>query len=213
VEKPVATRSEEIERLIKLVESKGVIAMPGYIMRFSPVIRELKKVASQVKVHYAVFRRLSRRPPAVRKYSILLDLTVHDVDLCRYIVARDSCTVEKAIVVDAGIDRIVIAMLDCGNAKCLIHTDGLSLAKVREVELICEEVFVRANTDENTIKVSNPDKSYVERRVVGEEPLKAEDRAFVEACEGRRVEIPTLIDALETLRIVEQIEKASTKHF
>ncbi len=207
IEKPVATRSYEIEELIREVEKRSLIAMPGFIMRFNPAVQELKRVASRCKIHYAVFRRLSRRPPHARRYSILLDLTIHDIDLCRFVTSASECSVETASMVDAGIDRIVLAVMRCGDSRCLVHTDGLSLAKVREIELICEEVFVRVNTDENTVRISHPDKSYVEKRVVGEEPLKAEDRAFAKACLGEKVEIPTIYDALEALKAVEQIER------
>ena len=207
VEKPVATRSSEAQILAQEAERRNVVAMPGFIMRFNPAVRELKRVAQGCRIHYAVFRRLSRRPPHARRHSILLDLTIHDIDLCRFVTSANQCNVESASIVNAGIDSIVIAIMNCGSSKCILHTDGLSLAKVREIELICEEVFVRVNTDENTVKISHPDKSYTERRVVGEEPLKAEDRAFIRACLGERVEIPTMQDAVKALEIVEQIER------
>jgi len=206
IEKPVATSSRDAEELARVFESRRLVAMPGFIMRFSPVVRELKRIAVEKHVHYAVFRRLSRRPPTARKFSILLDLTIHDIDLCRYILeTSDNLRVETASVLDLGLDKVVVAMLSDGARKCLVHTDGLSLAKVREIELVCEEVFVRANTDENTILVTEPSKAYTLRRIVGEEPLKAEDRAFAEKCLGKNVEAPTMDDAIKALKAVETI--------
>ena len=206
IEKPVATRSSDAQALAREAEKRGVVAAPGFIMRFNPAVQELKRVALRHRIHYAVFRRLSRRPPQARRFPILLDLSIHDIDLCRYVVSRAACSVESASIVDAGIDNVVLAVMRCGDSRCVIHTDGLSLAKVREIELICEDAFIRANTDENTIKIIYPDRSYEERRIVGEEPLKAEDRAFLRACLGQKVEIPTLEDAAEALRVIEQIE-------
>ncbi len=206
IEKPVATSSRDVEELIKAFESRSLVAMPGFIMRFSPVVQELRSIALEKRVHYAVFRRLSRRPPTARRFSILLDLTIHDIDLCRYVLnPSEDLWVEMASVMDLGLDKVVVAMLSDGVRKCLIHTDGLSLAKVREIELVCEEVFVRVNTDENTVLITEPSKAYTLRRIVGEEPLKAEDRAFIEKCLGKNVEIPTLQDAVQALRIAETI--------
>ncbi len=214
VEKPVATCVQEIEELISLSKSRGVFVMPGYIMRFNPVAEKLREVYSKSKIFYVVSRRLSRRPPHMRRYSILLDLAVHDVDLCMYITDSNRLSVKSGFVKHVQEDAIVIAVLEADNSLCHIHVDGLSLAKVREIELIGEEMFVRGDTDSLTVYIKRGDGSYVIEKLVGEEPLKKEDRTFIRIVQTGEVpeHVPTLESAREVLKVVEKLQLISRQY-
>ncbi len=205
IEKPVATTAKEAQELYQLAERMGVVAVPGFIMRFNPVTEKMRELAKQNRVLYAVFRRLSRRPPQARRYSLLLDLAVHDIDLCFYILNGKSGDIESITLIRSTIDDIVVAMLKLDDVRCLIHVDGLSLAKVREIELIAEDMFVRGNTDELTIQIKRSDGTYTIEKISGEEPLKKEDRMFLQRASGRNVEVPDLSDAVRVLEIIDKI--------
>ncbi len=205
IEKPVATSAKEARELHQLAERMGLVAVPGFIMRFNPVTEKMRELAKQNRVLYAVFRRLSRRPPQARRYPLLLDLTVHDIDLCFYILNEKSGELESVTLVRSAIDDIVVAMLKLGEVRCLIHVDGLSLAKVREIELIAEDMFVRGNTDELTIQIKRSDGTYTIEKISGEEPLKKEDRMFLQRASGKNVEVPDLSDAVRVLEIIDGI--------
>ena len=208
VEKPVSTTPRGAEAIRDEARRRGLVAVPGFIMRFNPVVQRLRELVERNGFVYAIFRRLSRRPEHARRFSILLDLTIHDIDLCRYVMGLRRPVVEKALIARADVDDMVVAVLREGDARCLIHTDGVSLAKIREIELIGLRTFVRANTDDMVITVRRPDRSYIEEKLVGEEPLKAEDRAFIDVLEGKSVEVPTMDDAVAALEIVSAIEEA-----
>ncbi len=205
IEKPVATTAKEARELHQLAERMGVVAVPGFIMRFNPVAEKMRELAKQNRVLYALFRRLSRRPPQARRYPLLLDLAVHDIDLCFYILDEKSGELESTTLVRSDIDDIIVAMLKLDEVRCLIHVDGLSLAKVREIELIAEDVFVRGNTDELTIQIKRSDGTYTIEKIGGEEPLKKEDRMFLQRASGINVEVPDLSDAVRVLEIVDKI--------
>ncbi len=212
VEKPVATCVAEIRKLIEAERKHNVVVMPGFIMRFNPVVRKAKEIVKSMEseILYAVFRRLSRRPQHARKYSILLDLAVHDIDLCRYIMSTSNLELVSSSRTFLVEDEVVVAFLRSDNRYCLIHVDGLSLSKVREIELIGRNTFVRCNTDDLTITIRRFDGSYTIERLVGEEPLKLEDRSFIQAVSGYRVDIPTLEDALAVMEVIESIARRSS---
>jgi len=208
IEKPVAQNACEAEELYLKARNRNVLAVPGFIMRYNPIAIKLREFVGSYKVHYIIFRRLSRRPPHARQYPILLDLAIHDVDLCRYILRGENIYVESSMIIHSTIDDIVIAVLRGTTTRCLIHVDGLSLAKIREIEIVGEDIFIRGNTDDLTINVRRSDGSYFIEKVTGEEePLKKEVRSFIERLSGKPVEIPTLEDAIEALRILDTIRR------
>ncbi len=206
IEKPVATSCKQIKDLIDISERRGLVSMPGFIMRFNPVTRSLRENFNDDDVIYMLSKRLSRRPPQARKYSILLDLAVHDLDLCMFITRRSRLNLVNCIVESLEYDELCIASIDSEGIRCLIHVDGLSLAKVREIDIIGESCFIRGDTDSLVISVRYGDGRWRSERLIGEEPLKAEDRSFIRLINGEHVDgAPTLRDALEVMKIIENI--------
>ncbi len=211
IEKPVAEHPDQVLELKCLAEKHGVHVQTGFIMRFNPVVEKIKEIIFKEKVLYLVFRRLSRRPEHVRKYSILLDLTVHDVDLCLHLAKCNTYRVKWAFIERKGIDDVVLALIDTDKASCLVHTDGLSLSKVRELEVIAENIFVRGNTDNLSLTIKYPDGRIVTETLVWVEPLKKELRAFIDCIDkGLCRDVPTLDDAYHVLKIIEDIKRISS---
>lgn len=205
VEKPVATSTAEARELWKLAESKGVVAMPGFIMRFNPVVLELRKIAKGLPVVYFVFRRLSLRPPWAKRFPLVLDLTIHDLDLARFVSGSDEAEVLYATMSQAAGDGVILAILSVGDRLAVVHTDGISAAKVREIDIVAEGAFVRGDTDVLTVfvKTTEGQKLY---NVRGEEALKEELRAFVKLAGGAEYAgAPTLRDAYMALELAEKI--------
>jgi len=212
IEKPVATNAKDAYEILQLSQSKGVIAMPGMIMRFNPIINKLKNIlnSDEHKVKYIVFRRLSRRPLELRKYPLILDLAVHDIDLCRYLTNSNISTIISSTIFNTPIDDIILASLKTTkNIVCILNIDGVSPHKVREIDVVGENSLIRVDTDKNymNIYLNNEVKSI---EVPFEEPLKNEDRRFVLKIKGIDVDIPTMNDAIEYLKIAEKIIKEST---
>lgn len=91
VEKPVAVRSADVERLVERAKSSDRLVMPAMCMRFWPAWEWLvERVRDGIfgKVRSAVFRRLGTRPgwgggfyqDTTRSGGALVDLHIHDAD-------------------------------------------------------------------------------------------------------------------------------------
>ena len=206
VEKPVASSLRELEELKREVESRKLVAVPGFIMRFNPVVEYIKGEADKFGINVLELRRLSRRPPHARRNNILLDLAVHDVDIANYILADKTVPTLKAWMhMKVSSDEVVKIVLDYDGVPAMIHVDGISPAKVREIDLITPEYFIRGNTDNNTItylKTGEPSRTI---KVSGEEPLKRELREWIRKVRGEKSSSPTLDDAWKVLRILDPI--------
>ncbi len=206
VEKPVATSLRELEELKREAESRKLVAVPGFIMRFNPVVEYIREEASRLGVNVLELRRLSRRPPHARRNNILLDLAVHDIDIANYILADKAEPMLKAWMhMKVSSDEVVKIVLDYDGVPAMIHVDGISPAKVREIDLITPEYFIRGNTDNNTItylKTGEPPRTI---KVNGEEPLKRELREWIRRVKGEKSSSPTLDDAWMVLRILDPI--------
>lgn len=208
IEKPVSTKSEEVAELIKIAESSSVVAQPGFIVRYDPGIKTLKK-SLKGKVKYLIFKRLSARPPHRRKYSVVLDLMIHDIDLALNLVSPEKIELVSAsgFKKEDGVPQEVHATLLLNDVVAYLITDGTLPVKVRNAEVVTEDAYYEVSFTDSTLLVKGVSSSYVQR-VEGEEPLKAELRDFIRSIEGHKSpETPTLQDALRALKIVELIEQ------
>jgi predicted dehydrogenase len=84
VEKPFAPSAQEAAMLASYLMARAPVAV-GYLERFNPQARELKRKLSDRHVHVraARFIRYSDRPSP----NPVIDLLTHDVDLARYLFA------------------------------------------------------------------------------------------------------------------------------
>ncbi len=107
VEKPVALRSREVERLAAAARDAGLVCMPAMCMRFWPGwpwLRDRVLAGSFGAVLAAEFTRLSPRPAwgvefygdSGRSGGALFDLHIHDVDFIRW------CFGDPTLVTSAG---------------------------------------------------------------------------------------------------------------
>jgi len=79
VEKPVATKLEEADELIRLAKSSGRIAQVGHLERFNPAVRATIPLITRpmfFEVH-----RLSMFSPRALDVDVVLDLMIHDLDI------------------------------------------------------------------------------------------------------------------------------------
>jgi UDP-N-acetylglucosamine 3-dehydrogenase len=206
IEKPVATTSKEALELLEIANRNKVVAMPGMIMRFNDSVNKLKELLKNSKLIYLSFRRLSRRPSYMTKYPLLLDLGIHDIDLCRYLTedeVEEVLTAYRAKVAD---DEIVVAVVKTENGiPCHIHIDGVSPYKVREVDAITSEAFIRVDTNTNRLTILKPGAERV-IEVENREPLKQELLWFIELVKRGSMDYkPNLIDAVKNLTVIEAI--------
>lgn len=207
IEKPVADSLEKVRSLRLLAERKGVVAMPGFIVRFDPVSIWMKGYISSSGggVDELYLLRFSRRPPQARASSILLDLAIHDIDLARYLLSEDLKPVSwhiHSLEEDQGLSMYARH----SRGYVYIGVDGVSSQKVRKVVVIHEKGYVEGDyVNQYIIFKPHSGGGYQHVEVRGSEALLNEVRAFIEKCEGKDVEAPTLYDAEKAHEVIDYI--------
>ena len=88
VEKPIAGSVEDAEFILDSVSKAGIILAVGHIERYNPVIRSAKEYIDSGELGKIITlsaKRLSSYPSRIRDVGVLFDLTIHDVDIIRYL--------------------------------------------------------------------------------------------------------------------------------
>ena len=205
VEKPVALSSREAEVLKEAAKEAGVIVVPGFIMRFNPVIMWLKKHISFGKLAEAFFYRLSRRPPRLRSTPIVFDLAIHDIDVALWFF--NELEPLQTILVKSPLDEGFYAIFRASSTIVNMSVSGFSPIKYRLVRLVGEDYLLEANTDTLEVNQRFLWGCNTRFKVEGEEPLRAEIRTFLARIDGSSTGYewvqPSLDDAIRALRLIE----------
>jgi len=195
VEKPMALRLEEADDLIRLATERGSVLQVGHIERFNPAADVLRRNSAEprfIEVH-----RLATFSPRSLDVDVVLDLMIHDLDL---VLTLDG---SEPVQVDAVGVPVLTPKVDIANAR-LRFASGLianltasrvSADRVRKFRVFSPRTYVSADFAAREAQVyrlragspGGPPEIAVESTgAAGEEPLRRELRAFVEATRDRR---------------------------
>lgn len=86
VEKPVTLTSRDTKELVDLAKEKNLILSVGYIYRFHPVVRELKRRLKDVKnIHYITARCTGGQNRLWADSGAIVNFGVHFIDILNFI--------------------------------------------------------------------------------------------------------------------------------
>ena len=231
VEKPLATSSDDAEELLRLAEDKGLVLMVGHTFEYNPSVRMFHEMIGEGalgQIRYIDTARLNLGlyQPDV---NVIWDLAPHDISICNYLLGSTPNHVSAWARgnVMPGVEDVAHLQLEYENPalNAYVHVSWLDPKKVRRVTVVgSEKMAVYNDTDPNEpIRVYDmgvdvedvdvtPQRPLLYRygdiwspRVVGAEPLAAEDQHFIDCVlSGER---PTS-DGLSGLAVVKTIEAA-----
>lgn len=212
IEKPIASNEEEARELIELAAHHKTRAVVGHVERFNPVVRSLISELKGKEIYSINITRIGPFPPRINDVGVLVDLSVHDVDLVHCLTG---CTeiVEARVYkstkqVGNREDNAVITMRLCSDVVASITTNWLTPFKKRTIEVATDKAFYTADlmaqelTEYSEYTENN---SFVVRkcRVKKGEPLVGELEAFLHFAEtGDADGLATLEDGLRTLSVI-----------
>ncbi len=136
VEKPIAPDIETGRRLIELARKTGVPLMIGHTERFNPVVARL--IEQCQRPLFLEIHRIAPFVPRSLDVDVILDLMIHDLDLCRVILGRDAVKSFDASGTTALTDRIDIASVRIrfeGGAAANLTASRISQERIRRVRV------------------------------------------------------------------------------
>ena len=99
LEKPISNNVKDAEDIIKKAKEKKVKFLVGHIERFNPAVTKLKKIIDEDKIGpicSIIAKRVGTFPPRIKDANIVIDVSVHDIDIIRYLMGRNPDKVWKA---------------------------------------------------------------------------------------------------------------------
>lgn len=215
IEKPITLKVEEGEKLLKLLESKNIVAGVGHIERFNPIVDEIKKIAG--KPDYVSIKRHNPTSNRITDASVIEDLMIHDID----IVFNALFPEEKDYrIYSAGNRNVCEALIVFPSAVVAISASRLASKKFRtmyleaedyttEGDFMTQEVYVYKKPGKYGIENERyMQENIIEKVLVNKvEPLKVELKTFLDCAKNGKPFPVTPAQALKNLMICEDIKK------
>ncbi|HSP55301.1 MAG TPA: Gfo/Idh/MocA family oxidoreductase [Dehalococcoidia bacterium] len=203
VEKPLADRPANAERIIEAAREAGVRLAVGHIERFNPAVRKLKEVIDEGalgRVLSVSAKRVGLPSAHYLDTNVVVDLAVHDMDVMRFLLGTDLRVVSSVTgrLVGGPSEDYADILLLAGDVPCVVQVNWVTPVKIRTLSVIGSAGYAEMNYITQTVQLyrrqtSEPQLNYrelvatygeAETETVhagGEEPLKEELRAFFRA--------------------------------
>lgn len=226
IEKPVTATLSEAKMLRDILSNKDLIFQVGHIERFNPALLALKDI--EIKPLFIECHRLAQFDPRGTDVSVVQDLMIHDIDLILSLVKS------KVIDIDASGVPIITQKIDISNARikfengCVanITSSRISQKKMRKMRIFqkstylsidfqenISEIFNLVQSDDKRLKKTNSiilpksDKAILYEKLKGKEknPMKIEQRHFIDCIKNSVQPLVTLEDGLQALEVAREI--------
>jgi len=212
IEKPAASTTEDAKAILQSAQKHGVRSCVGHVERFNPVVQALKEELKQREIYTISITRVGPFPPRIADVGVLTDLSVHDIDLMRFITGRE--IKDKAVFKSRKIhnhheDNAVLNFELEDHIVANILTNWLTPFKKRVIEVACKQVYLEADLiTQNLTEYSGYDRSntYIVRdcHIKKDEPLLKELEAFLDYIEtGEAGSLAMIDDSIITLEVAQ----------
>lgn len=218
VEKPIAQNVQEASEMVAAANAAGRILQVGHIERFNGAVRAL--FDSITRPRFIECHRLSPYPNRGDDVSVVLDLMIHDLEIVRAMDGTAPVSVDGVGVPvfskyeDIANARIRFASGCVANLTC----SRVSMDRMRKIRIFSPEMYVSTDYSAEEVLIyrkrpgqlapgQNPmDLISVESLPVKhEEPLRMELASFVHCVRERCRPVVNGEDALEALKLAQQI--------
>jgi len=217
VEKPMASQSKEAEEILETAKSQNLYLTVGFIERFNPAVRRLKKAIDDGKIGEPVSatgKRVSKWPERLGDIGVVKDTAIHDIDLMRFIFNEDPIMVyaRAGRLRHRRFEDYVQVMLTFPDGKsAFLEANWLTPYKVRQLIVTGSEAIITVDYITQEIKIDTSNQTLIPR-YRWEEPLKMELKHFVDSVLNNGSFLVTGIDGVKALKIAEAILESAEKN-
>jgi UDP-N-acetylglucosamine 3-dehydrogenase len=209
IEKPLSFSTTECEEIAQIAKKRGVILTSGYIERFNPAVRDVKRIIDSKQYGDLLmmeFHRENRMPLHITDVGVIYDTSVHDIDTAMFLFN----TSPHMVFARAGKkfhlhEDFATIMLGFENQRvAIIASNWITPKKVRRFSAVCTDGIITGDFITQEIKIDHGDATVIPRRQQFQEPLVLELRSFLDAICGK-VNTPVVspADAINATRVAE----------
>ena len=205
VEKPMTGDSTGAERLVSTSTKMGRKLLVGFIERFNPGVRLVKKMLEKKiagEVIIASGRRVARWPVRIGDVGVVKDTAIHDIDIMRYLFEEEVSAVyaQTGSLKHSFEDYAEIMLRFDGGTTGFIDANWLTPRKVRTLIITGSEATINLDYITQEITVEDSEK-LTKPHPRWDEPLRLELEHFLQVVGGDTDPHPTGEDALEAIHI------------
>jgi predicted dehydrogenase len=238
-EKPLCADVAAARRLVALAERCGRVLMVGNVFLFNAGILKLKELLDNGEIgelHYLTAVRTNLGP--IRSdVNAAFDLATHDIAIFNWLLGSlpIEVTATGAAFVQPGIEDVVFITLRYpGGILANIHASWLSPRKVRQITLVGSRrmatwddlelvtpvaVFDKGATAQQEygdygqfLRLSMWDGDVRLPKIVADEPLKVQNRAFLAAVRSGRAERSDGAFSLGVVQTLDAVRRSLAQH-
>ncbi len=236
IEKPIAFSVEEGRQIIIAAERAGVCLTVGHTERFNPAVSALRARLADGELG-RVFQIDARRqgpfPARVRDVGVVIDLAVHDLDVMRYVTSSEIVRVyaETERRIHSTREDLLTGLVRLSDgAVGTLTINWLTPTKIRElyvtgecgmfrVDYLTQDLYFYENATANGSgwealhMLRGVSEGRMIRHVVAkQEPLRAEQEAFLRAVRGEAPVAVTGEDGLRALELAQAVVASGLDH-
>lgn len=226
IEKPIATTVEQGTELGRLADKNGVKITVGQIERFNPAVISLEK--ETVEPSFIEAHRLAAFDQRGTDVAVVLDLMIHDIDLCLMLVGSKVADIQaSAVAVISDNTDIANARLTFENgAVANLTASRISLTAMRKLRIFQKsgyfsldlakkqvDIYRLTSKEEKTeglrlpLGKSGREISYLKKSDSGEDMLGAEIGSFLRCIIDDSTPAVTVNEGVEALRVALEVER------
>lgn len=224
VEKPIASGTDEASRMVRSARERGCVLQVGHIERFNGAFEAAARLIDDPR--FIESHRLATFSPRGTDVSVVLDLMIHDIDIALAVLSGKriiDLRASGAGVLTDSPDIVNARMEFEGGCVANITASRISREPLRKIRFFQDRMYISADLREKrveafekakdvTLDTLAEDPTAFIRRVPVDidmtEPLLKEISSFVEAVRGGTEPLVTGEQALEALRIAEEVQRS-----
>ncbi len=223
VEKPLALTEQQAREIIAGAEQQKVKLMVGHIERFNPAVTELKQRLLRGdlgEIYHLEVQRIGPFPARITDVGVITDLSVHDLDIIRYLLQVSPRRVYAEIhqkLHPTGEDSVTALLRYTNEALAVLNVNFLSPTKIRQLQVFGKKGMFKVNyldqelyfyenksfASDNWESVTEGDMKKI--IVPKKEPLQLELDAFLHCIRNDSEPPVTGADGLNVLILAQQL--------
>jgi UDP-N-acetylglucosamine 3-dehydrogenase len=217
VEKPMATNTQQAQKLVKTAQENGLHLTVGFLMRFIPGLQIIRQSVENKKIGElvcATAKRVSQWPERIGDVGVVKDTAIHDIDVMRFISNEDPISVYAKMGkmrIQKFEDYAHIMLTYKDGKSAFIESNWLTPYKTRSLTVTGSDAIMRLDYITQDLWIEQQ-KETVQPRNQFQEPLKQELQHFVDCIVDKKKPLVTGEDGVRALEVATAALQSSAKN-
>ena len=217
VEKPMATNTQQAEKLVKTAQENGLHLTVGFLMRFIPGLQSIRQSVENKKIGElvcATAKRVSQWPERIGDVGVVKDTAIHDIDVMRYISNEDPISVYAkmgSMRIKKFEDYAQIMLTYKDGKSAFIESNWLTPYKTRTLTVTGSNAIMRLDYITQDLRIEQQTET-VQPRYPFQEPLKMELQHFVDCIVDKKKPLVTGEDGVRAVEVATAVMRSSAKN-